>query len=92
MIEATKGGVKLHLFIQPRSSKNEIVGVHNDLIKIKLTAPPVDGEANEALIAFLAKVFGVPKRDVILLKGATGRNKTVEILGATESIARELIK
>lgn len=92
MIEATKGGVKLHLFIQPRSSKNEIVGIHNDLIKIKLTAPPVDGEANEALIAFLAKVFAVPKRDVILLKGATGRNKTVEILGATEAFARELIK
>lgn len=81
MIETTKGGVRLHLFIQPRSSSNEFVGVHNDLLKFKLTAPPVDGEANEALIAFLAKFFGVAKRDVVLVKGSTGRNKTVDILG-----------
>lgn len=85
MIEATRGGVRLHLFIQPKSSKNEIVGLHNDLLKIKLTAQPIDGKANEALIEFLADYFDIPKRHIILVRGDTGRNKTVELQGLTES-------
>ncbi|QDK36531.1 DUF167 domain-containing protein [Bdellovibrio sp. NC01] len=92
MIEVTKGGVRLHLFIQPKSSKNEIVGSHNGLLKIKITAPPVDGKANEGLIAFLSDYFDLPKRDITIIRGDTGRQKTVELLGVSEQFVREKLK
>lgn len=88
MIETTKGGVRLHLFIQPKSSKNEVVGSHNGLLKIKITAPPVDGKANECLIEFLSDVFDIPKRDITIIRGETGRNKTVELSGLTEEAVK----
>lgn len=91
MIEETKGGVRLHLFIQPKSSKNEVVGPHNGAIKIKITAPPVDGKANECLVEFLSDVLNVPKRDIHILKGDTGRNKVVEVSGLDEVAARILL-
>ncbi|AHZ86078.1 DUF167 family protein [Bdellovibrio bacteriovorus] len=92
MIEATKGGVRLHLFIQPKSSKNEVVGPHNGEIKIKLTAPPVDGKANECLIEFLSDLFDIPKRDVHLIKGETGRHKVVELAGLDVEKTREALR
>lgn len=92
MIEVTKGGVRLHLFIQPKSSKNEAVGLHNGLLKIKITAPPVDGKANEGLIEFLSDYFDIPKRDIVLVRGDTGRTKTVELLGLSEQLVKEKLK
>ncbi|KYG67674.1 DUF167 family protein [Bdellovibrio bacteriovorus] len=92
MLEIIKGGVRLHLFIQPKSSKNEVVGPHNGELKIKITAPPVDGKANEALIEFLSDYFDIPKRQVVLVKGDTGRHKTVDLMGVEEKTARELLK
>ena len=65
----------LSVHIQPKASRTEIVGVHNDRLKIKMTAPPVDGKANEAVLKFLAKIFGVAKSRVILLNGETSRDK-----------------
>lgn len=91
MIEEIKGGVRLHLFIQPKSSKNQIVGPHNGMLKIKIAAPPVDGEANSELIEYLAKFFKVPKRDITLVKGDTGRQKTVDIAGVTLKDAQDLV-
>ncbi|WP_413559716.1 DUF167 domain-containing protein [Bdellovibrio sp. HCB209] len=90
MIEEIKGGVRLHLFIQPKSSKNQIVGPHNGLLKIKIAAPPVDGEANAELIEFLSKLFKVPKRSITLVKGDTGRTKTVDIDGINLENAQKL--
>ncbi|UOE99993.1 DUF167 domain-containing protein [Bdellovibrio reynosensis] len=92
MIEKIEGGVRLHLFIQPKSSKNEVVGPHNEEIKIKITAPPVDGQANEALIEFLSKLAKVAKRNITLIKGETGRHKVIEIQGLEEPQARALFK
>lgn len=92
MIESIPGGVRVHLFIQPKSSKNEVVGVHNGEIKIKITAPPIDGRANEGLIEFLSDHFDIPKRNVLLVKGETGRHKTVDLIGIEESHARQLLK
>ncbi|MGZ3768829.1 MAG: DUF167 domain-containing protein [Bdellovibrio sp.] len=92
MIEIIKGGIRIHLFIQPKSSKNEIIGPHNGEIKIKITSPPIDGRANEGLIEFLSDHFDVPKRNVVLVKGDTGRHKTVDLLGVDESKAKELLK
>ncbi|MFM6928341.1 MAG: DUF167 domain-containing protein [Bdellovibrio sp.] len=92
MIEEIKGGVRLHLFIQPKSSKNEIVGPHNGMLKIKINAPPVDGEANQELIAFLSKFFKIAKREITLVKGETGRQKTVDIAGVDLNTAKEKLK
>ncbi|HEY8271064.1 MAG TPA: DUF167 domain-containing protein [Pseudobdellovibrionaceae bacterium] len=84
MFTQTERGIKLALFIQPKASKNEIIGPHNGALKIKITAPPVDGKANVALIEFLSDVLDIPKRQIEILKGETGRNKSVEIFGLSQ--------
>ena len=81
MIEVAREAIRLHIFIQPKSSKNEIIGPHNGLLKIKITAPPIDGKANEGLIAFLSDYFDIAKRNIIIIRGETGRKKTLELRG-----------
>lgn len=69
----------LQVQIQPRASSDAIAGVLGDRLKIRLTAPPVEGKANEHLIAWLARLFGVPKSQVILERGAGSKHKQVRI-------------
>jgi len=72
---------KIKIRVLPRSSKNEVVGKMSDgTLKIKLTAPPVDGKANEALIKLLADYFDISKSKIKIATGATNKNKTIEIL------------
>jgi hypothetical protein len=92
MIEETNAGVIIRVFVQPKSSKNEVIGPHNGAIKIKLTSPPVDGQANEGLIEFLAKIFKVAKRNVTLIKGETSRHKVVALRGVNLTDAKKLMK
>ena len=70
-------GITLKVFVQPGSSKNMITGIYGDAIKIKLTAPPVDGGANKMCIKFLAKCFKVPKTSLEIISGHTSRTKYV---------------
>lgn len=79
---AADGSVMLTLHIQPGAKKTEIVGLHGEALKIRLAAPPVDGKANAALLAFLAKACGVSKSAVELISGDTSRSKRVKISGA----------
>ncbi len=72
-------------WIQPRSSRNAIVGVHGDAIKIALTAPPVDGKANKELLKFLAKYFKLPKNCVQIIVGESCRNKSILISGLNKT-------
>ena len=69
----------LDLFIQPKASRDQIQGVHGDELKVAITAPPVDGEANSHLIEYLAKQFKVAKGQVQIVRGELGRHKTVTI-------------
>ncbi len=69
----------LRVYAQPRASRDGIVGIHGDALKIRLAAPPVDGAANEALCRFLAKACGVAKSAVTVENGDAGRQKTVRI-------------
>ena len=69
----------LDCHVQPRASRTEVVGIHDARLKVRIAAPPVDYAANKALIAFLAKAFKVPKAQVELLSGATGRDKRIAI-------------
>jgi hypothetical protein len=71
--------VILKIYLQPKSSKNEVVGPYRDGIKVKVTAPPVEGKANEALIHFLAKKFGIPPSCIEIIKGLHSREKTLRI-------------
>jgi uncharacterized protein len=90
-ISPTATGVHLWLRIQPRASREEVVGVSGDAIRIRLTAPPVDGAANEALVRFLAVRLEVPRSAVELVSGLTGRTKLVAVAGlSAEETGRRL--
>jgi uncharacterized protein (TIGR00251 family) len=71
----TDAGVEIFLYIQPRASRNKVVGLVGEELKVALTAPPVDGAANKACIAFLAKLCSQPKSCVKLISGETSRHK-----------------
>jgi uncharacterized protein (TIGR00251 family) len=81
-IQAVAGGVLLRLRVQPRASRDEVVGLHGDAVRIRLRAPPVDGAANEALVRFLSEQLQVPRSTVQLTSGQTSRSKVVMITGA----------
>ena len=74
--------VKIAIRVVPRSPRNKVDGVRDGRLLVRVTSPPVDDAANEAVIALLAERFGVPKRAIRIVSGATSRNKTVEIDGA----------
>jgi uncharacterized protein len=76
------GRLTLILHIQPGAKRTEVVGLHGDALKIRIAAAPVEGAANAALVAFLAEVFGVPQRQVILRQGNKSRRKVIEVIQA----------
>lgn len=80
--------VILNLHIQPGAKKSEVVGLHGNALKIRLAAPPVDGKANAALIAFIAARVGVGKTAVALISGETSRSKRVRIAGIAVDLVR----
>jgi len=71
--------ILLKVYLQPKSSKNEVMGLYRDGIKVKVTAPPVEGKANEALIRLLAKEFGISPSSIQIIKGLHSREKTLRI-------------
>ena len=79
--ELEAGGCLLEVVLAPRSSSNRIVGVYRNRLKIAVTAPPVDGKANELLIKFLAKQLGCSKGSITLMKGHASKDKTLSIRG-----------
>ena len=83
-VRAIDGRVRFAVRVQPRASRSEVVGVHGEALKIRLSAPPVDGAANEQLMIFLADIFAVSRRSVRILAGESSRSKLVEIDGVTE--------
>jgi uncharacterized protein (TIGR00251 family) len=85
------GGVLLYVRIQPRASKNEIVMREDGSIKIRLTAPPVDGAANEALVKFLAGTLSVAKSQVTIISGETARDKVIRITGVPDEDVMRLL-
>ncbi len=74
-------GLLLYCQVQPRSSRDGVVGLHDDRLKIRITAPPVDGRANNHLAIFVAKILSVARSRVSVISGETGRRKTCLIRG-----------
>jgi len=77
----SKEGVTVEVRVQPRASRLSFEGLEGDVLRVRLTAPPADGEANAQLLKILSKTFGVSKGNLRIIKGETSRNKVVEIRG-----------
>ncbi len=73
------GNLQLRVYLQPKASRDEIIGLHGDELKVAITAPPIDGKANAHLIKYLAKQCAVAKSKVTILKGQLNRHKTVSV-------------
>jgi len=84
------GGVRVSVRAQPRAARTEIAGVHGDALKVRLCAPPVDGAANEALVAFLAERFGLTRQSVRIVSGHAARTKIVELDGVDVAAVRRV--
>ncbi len=84
-ITEANGSVTFAVRVVPRSSRNQIVGVEGGVLKIKLTAPPVEGAANAALIEFVAEWLGVRRSAVSIVSGDKARNKLVRVNGVTRA-------
>jgi hypothetical protein len=85
------GAVVLEVLVQPRASRTRAAGEHDRRLKIQLAAPPVDGDANRALVEFLAEELGVRKVDVAILRGETGRRKTIRVSGVGAAAVRKAL-
>jgi uncharacterized protein len=88
-IRESDGGVSFAVRVQPRAKKNAIVGEMGNALKIALTSPPVEGRANEACAAFLAKLLKVPRSSVTIASGLSSRNKVIRVAGISAEQLRE---
>jgi uncharacterized protein (TIGR00251 family) len=88
-IRKNSRGVVFKVLVQPRSSQNMLVGLHNDALKVKLTAPPVNNAANRMMIQFLAKALSVPKSSLEIVSGHNSRKKQVLLHSSRAKISEE---
>ena len=86
--ESTKG-VSFSIKVHPRARKNAITGTVGDALKLALTAPPVEGKANQAVIEFFADLFQIPRSSVTIASGETSRNKVIRIAGVNKPAAEQ---
>lgn len=84
-------GVLVRVHAQPRASKNAFVGIHDGAVKLRVTAPPVDGKANILIAEVLAKMFGVSKTSVSLVSGLQSKHKRFRVVGVSLSTALEIL-
>ncbi|MGH2807014.1 MAG: DUF167 domain-containing protein [Actinomycetota bacterium] len=90
-VSTSKGATIVDVFVQPRAAKNAIVGIHGSALKLKVTAPPVEGRANRAAEELVAETLGIPRSAVRVTSGETSRHKRLAISGISgEKVAREL--
>ncbi len=90
-LSATPEGISLAVLAAPRASRTEVVGVADGRLRIRVAAPPVEGEANRELVRFLATALGVPRGAVAVTAGANGRRKTIRVRGIVASDALRLL-
>ena len=88
-IRDTAGGATFAVKVHPRAKKNVITGVVGDAFKVALTAPPVEGRANEACIEFFANLLDVPRSSVTIAAGQNSRNKVIRVAGLSAEQVRQ---
>src|SRR5262245_53365285 len=85
-LSARGDGAVLRLSVVPNAKRTEVDGLHDGALRVRLAAPPIEGRANEALVAWLAKALVVPRRDIEITQGASGRRKVVSIAMAPDGV------
>ena len=90
-VRDTPAGATFAVKVHPRAKKNAITGELGEALKLSLTAPPVDGRANEACIEFFANLLDVPRSSVTMASGETGRNKVMRVTGISAGAVRRRI-
>ena len=88
-LHETAKGISFSVKVHPRARKNAITGIVGDALKLALTAPPVEGRANQAVIEFFADLFAIPRSSVTIASGETSRNKIVRIAGVSKPVAEQ---
>lgn len=91
-IHQTAEGVTFAVKVHPRAKKNAITGELGDALKVSLTAPPVEGRANEACVEFFAKLLRVPRSSVTIASGQSSRNKLIRVAGVTSQYVRDRLR
>ena len=91
-VQDSPEGAVLTIHVQPKASKTEYAGLHGGALKFRVAAPPVEGVANEALCAYLAGLFGLPKMAVAVRSGHNSRKKRVVLAGVTAERVQEMLK
>jgi len=92
-LRETEEGVVIKVWVQPRASRQEWSGIHDGALRLRLTAPPAEGAANEACRVFLAELFQIPKSRIQIIRGERSRQKWIQIQGLTsEKILQRLAK
>jgi uncharacterized protein len=89
-LHAARDGVVLAVTVVPGASRTEVAGLHGDALRVRLAAPPVDGKANDALVAWLAHELHCPRRDVVLLRGHAARRKQIALALPLDAVAQWL--
>jgi uncharacterized protein len=87
----TVSGVTFPVRVQPRASRSGVAGEVDGALRIRLAAPPVDGEANEELVNLLAKLLDIPRRQVEIISGLKSKNKVVRVSGISAETCKKLI-
>jgi uncharacterized protein (TIGR00251 family) len=88
-LHETAKGISFSVKVHPRARKNAITGIVGDALKLALTAPPVEGRANQAVIEFFADLLAIPRSSVTIASGETSRNKIVRIAGVSKPVAEQ---
>jgi uncharacterized protein (TIGR00251 family) len=88
-IQESAKGISFAVKVHPRARKNAITGTVGDALKLALTAPPVEGKANQAVIEFFADLFAIPRSSVTIASGETSRNKVIRIAGVSKPVAEQ---
>lgn len=90
-LQPSTAGVLLRVYVQPKASREGIAGYHGDALKIRLKAPPVEGEANAACIRFFASLFGLPQTNLSIKTGHKSRLKLIEMEGVSIEEVKKVI-
>jgi hypothetical protein len=91
-VRESAGAITFAVRVHPRGKKDALTGTHGDALKLSLTAPPVEGRANQAVIEFFAKLLRLPRSSITIAAGQTSRNKVVRITGVTADTLRRTLE
>ena len=91
LVREAGSGVELHINVLPRSSRNAVAGFQDNCLKIKISKPPVDGQANAACCRLLSELFNIPASKVTVVRGHSSRKKTVRLEGLSAATAQKVL-